>query len=302
MSRLRRRWFAALAPAALGALVWAVLALDRSATPILYLRGDLGALLLLLGVVLTVLLLGVLLALQLVARRRVRDLARAEERHAEERRRFLRRLDHELKNPLTAIQAGIANLVPDGAIAGAAVSVGSQAARLTRLVADLRKLADLETRPLEVEMVDLAAMLEELIDTARERPDLAGRRLALTLPRAPWPLPAVPGDRDLLFLLLYNLLDNALKFTRDGDTLEVRAVEDGAQVVIEVADTGPGISDEEQASVWDELYRGETARGVPGSGLGLPLVRAVAARHGGTVSLRSRPGQGTVVSLRLPSR
>jgi two-component system OmpR family sensor kinase len=96
-------------------------------------------------------------------------------------------------------------------------------------------------------------------------------------------------------------LDNAVKFTAPGDTIEIRAYEDSNQVVIEVADTGPGISEAEIEHVWEELYRGEQARGVPGSGLGLPLVRAIIQLHGGQIQLRSRPNQGTVFNIRLPT-
>ena len=70
--------------------------------------------------------------------------------------------------------------------------------------------------------------------------------------------------------------------------------------MIEVADTGPGIPDEEVEHVWDELYRGEGARGIHGSGLGLALVRAIIQRHDGSVGLRSRTGAGTVFTVRLP--
>jgi two-component system OmpR family sensor kinase len=119
------------------------------------------------------------------------------------------------------------------------------------------------------------------------------------VPQAPWPLPQVPGDNDLLLLALHNLLDNALKFSRKGDTIEVRAFEDGQSVVVEVADTGPGVPAGELPHVWEELYRGVGARGVPGSGLGLALVRAIVERHGGQVSVRSREGQGTVFGVRL---
>jgi two-component system OmpR family sensor kinase len=120
------------------------------------------------------------------------------------------------------------------------------------------------------------------------------------VPRAPWPLPEIQGDWDLIFLAIYNLVSNALKFTHPGDTIEVRAFEDSRMVVIEVADTGPGIAEEEQKLVWEELYRAKATRGIPGSGLGLALVRAIVQRHQGRISLRSREAQGTVVSMRLP--
>jgi signal transduction histidine kinase len=95
-------------------------------------------------------------------------------------------------------------------------------------------------------------------------------------------------------------MNNAVKFTQPGDTIEIRAFEDGNQVVIEVADTGPGIPEEEISHVWEELYRGTGARGIQGSGLGLALVRAIVSRHEGDITLRSRPGEGTVFTVRLP--
>jgi two-component system OmpR family sensor kinase len=111
----------------------------------------------------------------------------------------------------------------------------------------------------------------------------------------------VTGDLDLLFVAVYNLLDNALKFTRPNDSIEVRASDDGTAVVVEVADTGLGIPEDELSHVFEELYRGQEARGIEGSGLGLTLVKAVVERHGGTVTLRSRVGQGSVFTLHLPA-
>jgi two-component system OmpR family sensor kinase len=105
----------------------------------------------------------------------------------------------------------------------------------------------------------------------------------------------------MLLLAIHNLLENALKFSSPGDTVELRAFEDGQQIVIEVADTGPGIPEDEQPQVWEELYRGQSSRGIPGSGLGLSLVHAIIERHSGSVSLRSRLDQGTVFTLRLPT-
>ena len=224
---------------------------------------------------------------------------------SEERRRFLRRLDHELKNPLTAIRAGLANLASadrDERWSETRSSVESQILRLSRLTSDLRKLADLESRPLEErDPVEMQELLGEVFAAAKERPNANERTMSLTMPQAPWPLPRVSGDRDLLFLALFNLLDNALKFTKPGDTVEVRAFEDGENVVVEVADTGIGIPAEEVRHVWEELYRGQEAHGVPGSGLGLSLVRAIVERHGGNTELRSKTKHGTVITVRLPA-
>ncbi len=277
----------------------------RGANPVFYARADAAALTTLAGLLLTLLLAAGYAAYGLLERARQAWLAQAQAQAAEDRRRFLQRLDHELKNPLTALRAALANLAgapTDAARRETLVSVEAQVQRVSRLVADLRKLAELETRPIEHTPIDLTALLEEALALARERPEATERHLALTLPRAPWPLPTITGDRDLLFLAMHNLLDNALKFTRPGDTVELRAFEDGATVVVEVADTGPGIPEEELSYVWEELYRGQGARGTPGSGLGLALVRAIVLRHGGQATLRSRVGRGTVVTVRLPAR
>ena len=120
------------------------------------------------------------------------------------------------------------------------------------------------------------------------------------MPQAPWPLPVIEGDRDLLFIALQNLVANAVKFSAPGDRVEVRSSEDDDWVLVEVADTGIGIPDEEIGEVWQELARGRAARSLPGTGIGLALVRVVITRHGGRIAIRSRDGQGTVVSIRLP--
>lgn len=219
-----------------------------------------------------------------------------------ERRRFLQRLDHELKNPLMAMRAGLANLTvtTDGAQAETVQSIDAQTVRLSRLTADLRKIAELENRLLEYKPVDLAQLLAEAVELAEDQAK-GQRRLTLIVPQAPWPLPTVPGDWDLLFLAIHNLIDNALKFTETGAAIEVRAREDGAYVVIEVADTGPGIESSELPLIWEELYRGKNAPRATGSGLGLALVKAIIERHRGRIALKSRVGQGTVVTVRLPA-
>jgi two-component system, OmpR family, sensor kinase len=233
------------------------------------------------------------------------QLGMAVEIHAAaERHRFLQRLDHELKNPLTAIRAALVNLIDiphDLSERQALTTVESQSLRIKHLIGTLRKLAELEIHHIQRSPTNLTDVLNEVVLLAEENPARADRRIKLVIPQAPWPLPQVSGDYDLLILAIHNLVDNALKFSRPGDTIEVRAFEDGPMVAIEVADTGPGIAEEDIPHVWKDLYRGQSARSVPGSGLGLALVRVIADRHSGQVSLRSRVGQGTVVTLRLPT-
>ena len=297
----RLRWIIPFIPAVLGVglALYFFLSFDLRHDHIVYLRADLGSLSLLLGLLLS----GITAVILALLVRSERYQKKVKDESAEERRRFLRRLDHELKNPLTAIRAGLANMAEspsDAAGRTALLSVEAQALRLSRLSTDLRKLADLELRLVERSPVDIPNLLREAFAMAQDQPGAAECHLNLSIPQAPWPLPKVPGDPDLLLLAIHNLLENALKFCRPGDTVELRAFEDGAGIVIEVADTGPGIPDDEQPHVWEELYRGEIGRGVPGSGLGLALVRAIAERHNGRVGLRSRLGQGTVFTLRLP--
>ncbi|MFP3895396.1 MAG: sensor histidine kinase [Anaerolineales bacterium] len=306
MSRERwSRWWplvAVLVPLLLGllaALFWQA-GLFSDPLLIFRLRADVGTLFLLLGALLTLLALPAAAVAVYAGRRRARDLEAARAAWTDDRQRFLRRLDHELKNPLTALRAGLANLasLDDGPERDAVqASVETQLMRLNRLVGDLRKLVELERRPLERAPVDVGTLLTEVVDLARETPD---RQVSLTLPQAPWPLPPASGDRDLIFLACYNLVDNACKFTCPGDAIEVRAFEDDRWIVVEVADTGPGIPAEDLPHIFEELYRGDGARAVEGSGLGLALVRAVARHHGGSMAVRSRRDEGTAFTLRLP--
>lgn len=307
----RARWVLALLPLAAGVLVWAaarggLLPDRRTGASLSALPQDWA---LAAGLVLSALACaGAAIAARAdaVGGARLRRQAAAS---AEDRRLLLSRLDHELKNPLTAMRAAVANLTADagGAASGAVStqlvglrSIEEQAVRLSRLTADLRKIADVRAGALDRAPVDLTGLLQDAVTVVRDQPLSAARDLRLDLPRAPWPLPLVAGDQDLLELAVINLLDNAVKYTPAGGTIEVRAREASGQVLVEVADTGPGISPEDLPHIWEELYRSPRARTVAGSGLGLPLVRAVVERHGGTVSAESRLGHGTAVRLHLP--
>ena len=292
-------WLISLLPLALGWLFGVLASKAVLPNPELYLRGGLAPLLFRAGFALSAISVTIGLTLGRIRRHHAAELKAILEESLQERRRFLQRLDHELKNPLTAIQTGLNNVsdvTQDAYVGGEVEAIKAQVRRITQLVADLRKLAALETMVVENTSVDLAELLEEEVHSLKET---TGREIVLMLPSAPWPLRHISGDRDLLLLAVHNLLDNALKFTADTDTVEVRAFEDDHEIVIEVADTGPGIPGEEVDQVWEELYRGKGARGIEGSGLGLALVKTIVEKHGGRIGLRSEPGQGTVFAIRL---
>jgi two-component system OmpR family sensor kinase len=211
-----------------------------------------------------------------------------------ERRRFIHRLDHELKNPLTAIQVQLDNLqAGDDTQPQAIVEVRAQADRLASLTRGLRRLADLETRPLEIERVEVGELLGEVIDLLQ-----APERIVLDVQRVPWPIPTMHGDRELLLMVFRNLVDNALKYSTTP--VQVRARDMAGALVVEVIDTGRGIQPDELPLVTEELYRGRNTRDVPGSGLGLAIVQRIVERHGGRLELRSRLGQGTIATVQLP--
>ena len=226
---------------------------------------------------------------------RARQEARDE--HSQRRRRLMARLDHELKNPIQGIRAALA----DEPSERQRHSIETQAGRLTGLLGDLRKISEVEHTQLELDQVDITALVEEVVASSQELPGGLERRFTVSLPRAPRPLPPVTADSDLLFLALSNLVGNAVKYSQPGDAIEVRGRAEDGFVVLEVADTGRGIPADEVELVWNELERSREARGTEGSGLGLSMVRAIVERHGGRASLESWHGEGSTVTVRLPA-
>lgn len=227
-----------------------------------------------------------------------------EERHSATRRDFLRRLDHELKNPLTIIHLGVINLRqdPDSTATQRASldRIAGQTERLQKLIVDLRWLTELDEGSIEQAAVDLNDVLEEAIMLAQDGIKYADRHVLLNVQQTPWPLSQVAGDRELLVVAFRNLLENSFKYTAAGDRVEIRALENGHQAMIEVADSGHGIADAEHDLIFENLYRGQDARNIPGRGLGLPLVQQIITLHSGRISVRSRPKTGTVFTVWLP--
>jgi len=255
---------------------------------------DPASVLIVLAVVLGLALLGVAGFVRWQERKLKRALAEQAAALETERRRFIQRLDHELKNPLTAIQVQLDNLQADTQANQAVRDVRVQADRLSTLTRGLRRLADLESRPLELERVEIDELLDEVAELLQ-----APERLTLDVQRVPWPIPPLQADRELLLMALRNLADNALKYSGDK-AVQVRARDTSGALQIEIVDTGRGILEADLPHVAEELYRGSNSHDVAGSGLGLAMVQRIIARHGGKLDMRSRPGQGTIATLQLP--
>lgn len=221
----------------------------------------------------------------------------------EDMQRFLRRLDHELKNPVTAIRFALANIALTAQTdeqKNAINSIQTQILRISQLITDLRKLAELDHVVIEHIAVDVIALIHEAVTLVKEKPEAQDREIAIApTDDTDYPL-TVYGDKYLLLLVVYNLVDNAIKFTDHEDKVSITAFQSDSTITIEVNDTGAGIPEDEIEHVWQELYRGQSVRHIPGSGLGLSMVKAIVERHGGQVWLESDADYGTTVYIYLP--
>lgn len=216
-----------------------------------------------------------------------------------EHSRFLLRLDHELKNPLTTLRAGLSTLSLthlDDQQKLVVDTMTQETRRLSRLVADLRKLAELDVQPLNLEPVDIETFFTNLYQIECDRFESDGRTFTkeIEITQKSWLL-----DRDLVGLAVHNLFDNAYKYTNPGDKIHLKVFTE-QDLIIRVIDNGTGIPEDALPRIWEELYRAEQQKKIPGSGIGLALVKAIVERHNGTVEIQSQTGQGTAVSLHIP--
>ncbi|RDI32674.1 two-component system OmpR family sensor kinase [Rhodococcus sp. AG1013] len=223
-------------------------------------------------------------------------------RSEEKMRRFVADASHELRTPLTTIR-GFAELYRQGAMTDTAVvmaRIEGQAARMGLLVEDLLMLARLDAeRPIERAPVDLLAVASDAVHDARAV--APGRRIGLEVLGGPG-LAEVLGDVARLRQVLGNLVGNALSHTPEDAEVVVRVGTEGPNAVLEVSDTGPGLSAEAVERVFERFYRVDASRNRSsgGSGLGLSIVAALVSAHGGTVTLESAEGEGAVFRVLLP--
>jgi signal transduction histidine kinase len=209
---------------------------------------------------------------------------------------------HDLRTPLARLRAVLEGALREGEDAEALRRSLSAAVEETdRVSSTLTTLMDIS----EAENGAMALRRERLLarEALRESVELYAdvaeeKGIALALD-APADL-ALSADRARLRQALANLVDNALKYTPRGGRVRLSARPEGASVVFECVDDGPGISPQDLPRIWDRLYRGDQSRSERGLGLGLSLVRAIARAHGGEATVESSPGQGSVFRLRLP--
>jgi two-component system phosphate regulon sensor histidine kinase PhoR len=224
-----------------------------------------------------------------------------------DKNRFISMVAHELTSPLAAISSYLA-IVLDGTLDGEPVRVKeimgrskSRADALLELVKDLqylnRREAGRVTRT--VEPVDIAAVLRGQLDFYRGQAERHAVELRLDVAAGDTMLNADRGDLDRIFM---NLISNGIKYNREGGTLTVSVVPRADRIEVGVADTGIGMSETEQAGLFQEFYRAHNQRtqGISGTGLGLATVRRVLATANGAVAVRSTPGEGSVFTVTLP--
>jgi signal transduction histidine kinase len=230
---------------------------------------------------------------------------RTRERQIEDLRRdFVVNASHELKTPVTAIQtlgeAIAVTLADDPARAAALVKrLNGESERLARLVGDLLDLRRLEVAgPLERVPVDLAEVVRLVVAELLPRAEGRGIGIDVDLPDSA-PVAGVPAD---LEAIVKNLITNAVKYNRDGGSVDVTLRTQDAARVLRVADTGIGMRQQDLPRVFERFYRVDTARSreTGGTGLGLSIVRHAVERHGGKVQVESSLGEGSTFTVTLP--
>jgi two-component system OmpR family sensor kinase len=240
------------------------------------------------------------------AARRSEEIAlRSEEaaRQSEDRmRRFVADASHELRTPLTSIR-GFAELTRqrgDGGDADTMRRIEDEAKRMGLLVDDLLLLARLDQqRPLKMEPVDLLPIAADAMHNAQAVQ--LDRPISLNLlPDSEAPM--VQGDESRLRQVLGNLIGNALNYTPLAGAITVSVGTRGGEAILEVADTGPGLDDEQKALVFERFYRADSARArtTGGSGLGLSIVAALVAAHQGKVTVTDNTPTGAIFTVHLP--
>ncbi|MDX6408945.1 MAG: hypothetical protein QOE13_2016 [Gaiellaceae bacterium] len=218
---------------------------------------------------------------------------------------FVALISHDLRTPLTSIMGYLELILDDENLTeeqrGFLDVADRNADRLLRLVNDLLFVARFEAGQLELHQteLDLAEIVGQSVAEAESRAMAGGIQLRYDAEG----VVDVHGDKGRMFQLVENLVSNAIKFTPSGGNVRVSLTPVNGVVRLEVADTGIGIASDEQQRLFERFFRASTAseHQIPGTGLGLYITRAIVEAHGGSIAVRSDPGEGTSFCVELPS-
>ena len=219
---------------------------------------------------------------------------------------FVANASHELKTPITAIRGLTETILDDEEVDKETVihftnRVHAQSLRLSQLVGDLLTISRLENGQNEkdYDKINFIDLVRQSVKAAQTSAEEKGHTLVTELPDTELPLYA---DRQNMSQLIDNLIDNAIKYTEEPGTITVRLKKEGSWALLEVQDTGLGVSPQYQQRVFERFYRVDKARSqsLGGTGLGLSIVKNIAEKHGGSVSVESQLGSGSTFTFRLP--
>jgi two-component system phosphate regulon sensor histidine kinase PhoR len=218
---------------------------------------------------------------------------------------FVANASHELKTPITAIRGLSETVVGDPDMDKDMAMhfmerIHSQSIRLSHLVTDLMTISRLESdqNTSEFTLLNFGELVNRALAAAETAIENKHHKLTATLPSSKV---EVVGDRQQLSQLVDNLLDNAIKYTPEGGHIKVRVTVQASEMILEVEDTGIGISPQYQQRVFERFYRVDKARSqsMGGTGLGLSIVKNIAERHSGVVSVQSQLGRGSTFIYRM---
>jgi two-component system sensor histidine kinase KdpD len=248
---------------------------------------------------------GTLLGIAIERTRAVEQLSHTEADRQSERLKsaLLDSITHNFRTPLTSIKASVTSLLtpnpPNGAQQKELLEiVNEECDRLNKLVEDASEMSQLEAGEIELEF--RAVPVQELVDAALSycKISLAGREVRVQIPPG---LPPVRADLTRGKEVLVQLLENANLYSKEEQPIVVTAEQSGKAILFSVADRGPGIDTMEQGLIFDKFYRGKEQRSViQGTGMGLPISKAIVEAHGGTISVTSQLNHGSVFSFTLP--
>jgi signal transduction histidine kinase len=216
---------------------------------------------------------------------------------------FVSLVSHELRTPMAAVigaartlQQRWRELSPEQRESFLELIAG-ETNRLAELIGDVLDTSRIEAGTFSYSFsdVDLAELVRDTVSILSLGQDEVG-----LVAHTADPIPHVRGDRERLKQVLTNLIENAVKYSAPGEQVEVTARAENGRVCVTVSDRGPGIASEQQGLIFEKFGRANVGSGKPGTGLGLFIARSIAEAHGGSLDVRSAPGQGATFTLALP--